>query len=206
MKYLYLIWVALLRRKGRTVITLLTIVVGFLLFGLMDLVKSVFALPTQHVRGIDRLLVTSTMFFVEFIRRFAAIDLVVGSIMGAVFFALVRLTGNIMERALRDRIAELATLKAAGFTAGKVLGLVLGESVALLLGGGLLGLAFATLVEAVVHSTQGATLPMSQVTEAIWLRGLTLAEMIGFVVGAPPAVRAMRLRIVNALSETEWIK
>jgi putative ABC transport system permease protein len=34
----------------------------------------------------------------------------------------------------------------------------------------------------------------------IWLRGLLLALLVGLIVGALPARRGMRLRIVDALS------
>jgi len=33
-----------------------------------------------------------------------------------------------------------------------------------------------------------------------WLLGLCLMLLIGFIVGLPPALRAMRLRIVDALA------
>src|SRR5882672_8686372 len=59
MKFLYLIWAALFRRKVRTIITLLSILVAFLLFGLLDSVRSAFANAGQDVEGIDRLVTTS---------------------------------------------------------------------------------------------------------------------------------------------------
>ena len=39
MKYLHLIWAALFRRKTRTILTLVSIVAAFLLFGLLDAVR-----------------------------------------------------------------------------------------------------------------------------------------------------------------------
>src|SRR3546814_5774031 len=44
-------------------------------------------------------------------KQFADIGLIVGSIMGAVFFTLLLLTGNTMAQAVRERIPELAVLK-----------------------------------------------------------------------------------------------
>ena len=55
MKYLHLIWASLFRCKVRTILTLLSIVAAFLLFGLLDSVRSTFAQAGQSVRGIDRL-------------------------------------------------------------------------------------------------------------------------------------------------------
>lgn len=59
MKYLHLIWASLYRRKVRTFLTLLSIVAAFLLFGLLDSVRSTFAQAGQGVPGIDRLYTAS---------------------------------------------------------------------------------------------------------------------------------------------------
>jgi len=58
MKYLHLIWAALLRRKVRTILTLLSVFVAFLLFGLLDTVRSTFTNAGQTAGGNTRLLVT----------------------------------------------------------------------------------------------------------------------------------------------------
>jgi len=138
--------------------------------------------------------------YAEWFRRFADVGLIVGSIMGAVVFTLVLLTGNVMAQAVRERIPEMAILKTIGFTARNVMGLVLGESVLLLLLGAVLGLAIATIVVAAVRFKLGPTVPMLPVAGSVWLRGLVLAGIIGLTVGVMPARRGMRLRIVDALS------
>jgi len=58
MKYLHLIWATLFRRKARTVLTLLSVLVAFLLFGLLDTVRSSFANAGQTAAGRDRIVVT----------------------------------------------------------------------------------------------------------------------------------------------------
>jgi putative ABC transport system permease protein len=137
---------------------------------------------------------------VAFVSQFADIGLIVGAIMGAVFFTLILLTGNTMAQAVRERIPELAVLKTIGFSSRSVLALVLTESVLLLLIGGAMGLALAMLVVSAVRAANGATLPLVPVDAAIWVRGLLLAVLIGLLVGALPARRGMRLRIVDALA------
>lgn len=138
--------------------------------------------------------------YTEWLRRFADVGLIVRSIMGAVFFTLVLLTGNVMAQAVREQISEIAILKTIGFTARNIMGLVLGESVLLLLLGAVVGLATATMVVAVIRVKLGPTVPMLPVAADSWLRGLALAMVIGLVVGAMPALRGMRLRIADALS------
>jgi putative ABC transport system permease protein len=138
--------------------------------------------------------------YTEWFRRFADVGLIVGSIMGAVFFTLLLLTGNAMAQAVRERIPEMAILKTIGFTARNLMALVLGESVLLLLLGAVAGLAIATVAVSGVRLKLGPTVPMLPVAGTIWLRGLTLAILIGVAVGVMPALRGMRLRVVDALS------
>ena len=55
MKYLHLIWAALFRRKTRTILTLLSIIMAFLLFGMLDAVRISFAEAGQSANGAERL-------------------------------------------------------------------------------------------------------------------------------------------------------
>lgn len=138
-------------------------------------------------------------FTTALVSQLADIGLIVGSIMGAVFFTLVLLTGNTMAQAVRERIPELAILKTVGFSNTRVLALVLAESVLLLALGGTAGMLLATGVVGVMRDSPLMTLPLIPVGGEAWLRGLVLMVVIGLAIGALPAVRAMRLRIVDAL-------
>ena len=144
--------------------------------------------------------VTEFAFYADFLGQLANIGLMVGAIMGAVFFTLLLLTGNTMAQAVRERIPEMATLKAIGFAPRTVFGLVMGESVLLLLLGSASGLAVAAAIIYETRSRMGYAVFMSPMVWAIWLRGLALAVIVGLVVGVFPALRGMRLRIVDALS------
>jgi putative ABC transport system permease protein len=143
---------------------------------------------------------TERSFQAAFVSQFADIGLIVGAIMGAVFFTLVLLTGNTMAQAVRERISEIGILKTIGFSNHSVLGLVLAESVLLLLLGGAVGLAIAGIVVEGVRTAMGPAVPMLPVGSATWVRGIGLMAGIGLVVGAVPASRGMRLRIVDALA------
>ncbi len=143
---------------------------------------------------------TEQSFTAALVSQFADIGLIVGAIMVAVFFTLVLLTGNTMAQAVRERVPELAVLKTIGFSSKSVLALLLGESVLLLTIGAGAGLVLAGIVLVFVRVQVGTALALQPVGGAIWLRGLALAVIIGLVVGVLPAVRGMRLRIVDALS------
>jgi putative ABC transport system permease protein len=69
-----------------------------------------------------------------------------------------------------------------------------------LLLGAAVGLILAGVVVDIIRAKIGAGLPMMPIGGPIWARGLSLAVLIGLVVGALPAMRGMRLRIVDALS------
>jgi putative ABC transport system permease protein len=139
-------------------------------------------------------------FTTALVAQFANIGLIVGAIMGAVFFTLVLLTGNTMAQAVRERVPELAVLKTIGFSNQSVLGLVLAESILLLLLGGAFGVALSGVVVDVARANFGDNLPLAPLDGSIWLRAVGLMVLIGLVVGALPALRGMRLRIVDALS------
>lgn len=139
-------------------------------------------------------------FQASFASQFANIGLLVGSIMGCVFFTLILLTGNTMAQAVRERIPELAILKTIGFSNRSVLSLVLAESVLLLLLGGAVGLAISAGAVSGIRAKLGPQIPMLPVGTQTWLLGVGLMVLIGLLVGALPARRGMRLRIVDALS------
>ena len=134
------------------------------------------------------------------LKQMADIGLIVGSIMGAVFFTLLLLTGNTMAQAVRERTSELAVLKTIGFTSASVLGMVLAESILLVLLGGVLGLGLAAVIGPIVSAVSGGVISLPPIGLQSWMLGLGLMVAIGLLVGALPALRAMRLNIVDALA------
>ncbi|HSD17323.1 MAG TPA: ABC transporter permease, partial [Thermomonas sp.] len=116
------------------------------------------------------------------------------------FFTLLLLTGNTMQQAVRERIPELAVLKTIGFSNRSVLGLVLAESILLVALGGLIGLGLAALLVPIVTAATGGMVPLPGMLPQTWLVGLLLMLLIGVIVGLLPALRGMRLNIVDALA------
>jgi len=101
---------------------------------------------------------------------------------------------------VRERIPELAVLKTIGFTNRSVLWLVLAEATLLVVLGGLIGLGLAALIMPGVSSASRGLIQLPSVPAATWGLGLALMLIIGVVVGLLPALRAMRLNIVDALA------
>ncbi|MGE8253023.1 MAG: ABC transporter permease [Stenotrophomonas sepilia] len=142
---------------------------------------------------------TESAFQQAFVKQFADIGMIVTSIMGAVFFTLLLLTGNTMAQAVRERVPELATLKTLGFKDSTVLTLVMVESVLLIGLGGLIGMGLAALILPAIGPKSMGMLP-PHVPTPTWLMGLGLIVVIGIIVGLLPALRAKRLKIVDALA------
>ncbi|MBP6798706.1 MAG: ABC transporter permease, partial [Luteimonas sp.] len=65
MKYFHLIWAALFRRKTRTFLTLASILAAFLLFGLLDGIRTSFAELGKSSDGAQRLQTSSRLSIVE---------------------------------------------------------------------------------------------------------------------------------------------
>lgn len=142
---------------------------------------------------------TEKAFNQSFIKQMGDIGLILSSIIGAVFFTLLFLTGNTMMQSVRERVPELAVLKTLGYSDTQVLALVLAESLVLCLIAALIGVALAGLllpgIAAKLPGFSGLTLSASAFAGA-----MGLAVLLALVVGLPPALRAMRLQIVDALA------
>ena len=65
MKYLHLVWASLFRRKTRTFLTLVSIIAAFLLFGLLDAVRTSFDQAGQSANGARRLQTGAKLSFIQ---------------------------------------------------------------------------------------------------------------------------------------------
>jgi len=126
------------------------------------------------------------------------IALITASILGAVFFTILLVTGNTIAQSVRERTGEIGVLKAIGFTNGQVLGLVLAESCVLSVLGGVVGLGVAWLLTSRGDPT-GGLLPLFFFPAGDLAAGLAIAVALGVVTGIFPALQAMRLRVADSL-------
>jgi len=132
----------------------------------------------------------------SFLRQFGDINFLVNAIIGAVFFALLFLTGNTMMQSIRERIPDFAILKTLGFSDDAVLTLVLGEALLLCVTASLFGLAAATVTFPVMKSVVG----VARLPPQVFLEGLSVAALLALVTGLPPALKVRRLAIIDSLS------
>lgn len=109
-----------------------------------------------------------------------------------------------MYAAVANRVGEIGTLRALGFRRSSVLWAFLFESMLLGLAGGLVGLALSSFMQYLHISTMNwqsfAELSFSfRLTPGIALSSILFALAMGVIGGFLPAVRAARLKIVDAL-------
>jgi putative ABC transport system permease protein len=142
---------------------------------------------------------TEKDFNLSFVKQIGDIGLIVRWILFAVFFTLLLVVGNTMAQSVRERVPELAVLKTLGFSDGSVLGFVIAEAFALCLFGGLVGLTLATLAGAMVSKATGNQFQLN-VDGKVWLIGMAAILVMSLAVGLLPALRAQRLKIVDALA------
>jgi putative ABC transport system permease protein len=136
-------------------------------------------------------------FLIAFIKQRGDIGFVLRVILGAVFFSLLLLTANTLMQSMRERTAELAVLKTLGFRDAQVFALLVSESLILFVSAGAIGLALSYGVLPIIkEALQGIDL-----TGGMFVPGIALAVALAFVVGLPPALRAKRLKIVDALAD-----
>lgn len=135
-------------------------------------------------------------FQLGFLRQLGDIGFIVNAISGAVFFTILILTGYTMSQAVRERIPELGVLKCLGFTDRSVLGLVLAEALVLCAIGAGLGMTAALLAINNLPAEYSAV----RIGGDVW--GFVAASVVALALatGLPPALHAMRLKIVDALA------
>jgi putative ABC transport system permease protein len=126
------------------------------------------------------------------------IEFLILAIGGVVFFTLLLVTGNTMALSVRERMGELAVMKAVGFSDRFILFIVLAESLLIALIGGIIGVLLAKLMTLGGDPT-GGILYSFALPVAAMLLGLVAALVIGMLAGIIPATNAMRLRVVDAL-------
>lgn len=141
---------------------------------------------------------TEKAFAIGWVKQFGNIKLIIMVIGSVVFFTLLLITGNTMATAVRERTAELGVLKALGFSDRSVLSLVVAEALVIACVGGAIGLGLAKLLTLGGDPT-GGFLPIFILPARVVPWGLGAALAVGIASAFFPAIRAKRLRVVDAL-------
>jgi putative ABC transport system permease protein len=164
----------------------------------------------QLAKGIDALFAnspaetktaTEKAFVSDFAGQIGDIGGIMTAIAAIVMSFILFVAGNAMAQSIRERTNELAVLKTLGFGEGRILALVLMESLAVAVIGGGLGLLVAWVLIAQGDPTNGM-LPAFYFPVRNLIAGVGLVLLLGIGTGLLPALQARRLKIVDALRRT----
>ncbi|MEM7081137.1 MAG: FtsX-like permease family protein [Pseudomonadota bacterium] len=136
-----------------------------------------------------------------FIEQIGNIGLIVSSVVLAAFFIILVIVGNSMVLSIRERTREIGVMKTLGFKSTRIFGMVLAESLAIALIGGLLGLAAAAGLTSLT-SGMGAQVPTLILDREIAAKAIGIMLLMGLITGIIPAFNALRLNIISSLSRS----
>ena len=129
------------------------------------------------------------------IQQLGDVSFFTNSIVGAVFFALLFLTGNTMAQSVRERTAEIAVLETIGYSRRRIAAIVLVESTLPALLAAAIGLAIA----AAMFPSLREILGLARLSWSVVGWGALAALMVGCASALIPVWRISRMSIVAAL-------
>jgi len=129
------------------------------------------------------------------------IKLLFGSICTCAVFMVILLAAITMSMSARERVTEIAVLKAIGFERRLVMTLMLTEFTLLTLVGGAIGVfgaKLAYLILPMAKMTQGFLVGFT-IFPTTMLISLAASLLVGLIAGGWPALNATRMSVVDGL-------
>ncbi len=142
---------------------------------------------------------TEAQFIAGWVKQAGNISLLMSIIGTIVFFTLLLVTGNTMAMSVRERVRELAVMKAIGFSNPFVLFLVLAESLIIAVVGAGIGLTLSKGSQLFMEAYLTRAVQNPYFSPTMAFEGVALALIVGVLAGLLPADFASRLRVVDAL-------
>jgi putative ABC transport system permease protein len=145
-------------------------------------------------------------FMLQFMEMMGNIKLLVRSIALTVLFTVVLIVANTMAMSARERVTQIALIRALGFRRRQILGLVLSEAVVLALLGGAAGVLISVpftrmLVRAMMQSPVAMFAYNVRISGGNLLTAFGASVAIGVLAGFVPAIRSARVSIVDGLRQ-----
>jgi putative ABC transport system permease protein len=140
-------------------------------------------------------------FQLSFISMMGNVKVFVGTISSVVVFTLVLVSASTMSMAVRERLRELAILKALGFRRRELFGLILAESFGLAMAGALVGIggAYTLFTYGSVPKMTHGIFVVFEVTPKIMAVGALVAASLGVIASIAPSISVARMSVVNGL-------
>lgn len=143
--------------------------------------------------------VSEQAFNKAFIEQIGNLSLILTSVVLAAFFVILIIVGNSMVLSIRERTSEIGVMKTLGFPSIRIFRMVLAESLLVALIGGVLGTAAAIGLVGLANQAP-IQLPTLVFGGELWGKALFYMVLLGLITGIVPAVSALRMNIISALS------
>lgn len=143
-------------------------------------------------------------FTMGFVSLLGNVQLLLTSMGAIIIGVVVLIAANTMALAVRERVVEVAVLRTLGFSRGRIVGLIVGESLALSLVGGGFGLlafvaTFARLKASLMETRMAPFAAGMRVFPEVVALAAAVALFVGVCAALVPAVCAARRPIVDGL-------
>jgi putative ABC transport system permease protein len=142
---------------------------------------------------------TEQAFQIGFVKQTESILVAVRIVSFVVIFIILAVMANTMAMTARERLGEYATLKALGFSPAYVGSLIYGESLAIALIGGGIGVALTFPAGDWFAKQMGTLFPVFEVSGVTVGLQIACAAIVGLVAALLPARTAARVKIVEGL-------
>ena len=144
---------------------------------------------------------TEAAFAQMFAEMMGDIQTLIRNIGLAVVLSLSLVAASSMAMSVRERVTEIAVLKAIGFPRLRIMLLILGESCLVAFLGGVLGVGLGCGLLQMMNTAMPQFFPFPVLDYlGAWLAyGLILAAVIGVISGVIPAIGASRLSVIDGL-------
>ena len=147
---------------------------------------------------------TEKDFMLSMVSVLGNVQLIMGSVVLVIVFTMLLVAGSTMAMTVRERLPEVAILKAIGYPRGVVLTLILGEAVFIALLGGALGCFCAFALSSMgISELTGGFVGSFQPDPLTIAGALAAGVFIGLVSGLIPALRASSMTVSAAMRSLE---
>jgi putative ABC transport system permease protein len=148
---------------------------------------------------------TERAFQLEFVSMIGNVKVFLGSILVVIVFTMLLVTASTMSMAIRERAREMAILKAVGFDAVQLFGLILAEAFGLAMTGGLIGCFGAKLLftHMDIYKMSQGFIPIFPISADTLALGLVVAGLLGVVSSLAPAYSTLKLTVAEGLKELD---
>jgi putative ABC transport system permease protein len=149
---------------------------------------------------------TEESFFSSFFGSLQGFVRIILIVTGLVALCIVFIAANTASTAVRERAAEIAVLRAMGFSRRSIFTMLFAETVLLSAVAGTLGVVLAYLSTTSLRAFAGwnpALGPLSSfiLTPSVLVQGIVLSLLVGTLAGIVPAYGAVRRTVVEVLHE-----